>query len=438
MGEAASSPLSSQGRLPLAFMGLGLAWLAAATAFLAAHAWILGLPNASPPAVALAHAWILGFFATVAFGAVYQLAPVALGTALWSPRRAWWHFGLHAVGAPGMVYAFWRWDMALLGHFGCAVALGAGLFADNVWRTVRRSRRGGPVAWSLALAAAWLLLTVLAGLVVAANGYWHFIGGDPAALLRAHAHLGLIGFFATLLQGVAFQLVPMFTLGEVRDWRPAKAGLWLSQLGLLGLVPSLAWDSGPAAALFGSAVAAGFACSGWGLWRALAARRKRPLDPGVRAFARGMATLAAAGWIGVTLIGTGSRGDLSAAGPGAMAYGVIAVAGVLLPCVAGMMCKIVPFLTWMRAYGPRVGRGPTPGAGSLAWPVAERWGLALQGAAAIPLAAGAWLASQPLLRAGAWMLALGTLLFLGNMAAVLRHLWRPAVPQAAAHAQCPR
>ena len=32
--------------------------------------------------MALTHAWVLGFFVTVACGAVYQLAPVALGTTL--------------------------------------------------------------------------------------------------------------------------------------------------------------------------------------------------------------------------------------------------------------------------------------------------------------------------------------------------------------------
>jgi hypothetical protein len=32
------------------------------------------------------------------------------------------------------------------------------------------------------------------------------------------------------------------------------------------------------------------------------------------------------------------------------------------PVFAGMLCRIVPFLTWMRAYGPKVGRAPAPAA----------------------------------------------------------------------------
>ena len=132
-------------------MGLGLTWLVAATAVLVTRPALLSLPHLHPQVVALAHAWILGFFVTVACGAVYQLAPVALGTTLWGERLGWWHFGLHAVGVPGMVYSFWKWDLALLGHFAMAVALGIAFFSVNTWRTVRRSGRRGTVAASLAL-----------------------------------------------------------------------------------------------------------------------------------------------------------------------------------------------------------------------------------------------------------------------------------------------
>src|SRR5690348_16262057 len=103
------SPLAAQGKLPLAFMGLGLAWLGVATTMLLAHSEILAQSHASPEVVALAHAWILGVFVTVGTGAIYQIAPVALGASLWSERCGWWHFGLQAVSVPGMVFAFSRW-----------------------------------------------------------------------------------------------------------------------------------------------------------------------------------------------------------------------------------------------------------------------------------------------------------------------------------------
>jgi len=404
-------------------MGLGLVWLVAATALLVAQPALLSLPHPHPQVVALTHAWMLGFFVTVACGAVYQLAPVALGTTLANERHGWWHFGLHAIGVPGMVYSFWRWDLVTLGHFGFAVALGIVLFSVNTWRTVRRSGRLGPVAWSLGLATGWLLATVLVGLLLAANRFWHFIPLNPVALLRAHAHLGLIGFFITLLQGVAFLLVPMFTLGEVRDWRLAKTGLGLSQAGLLGLAPALVWQLAPLALVGTLTITAGLICSGTGLWPVLISRKKRRLDPGLIVFMRGGAGLGAAALAGTVLALPGMTRGATAGGFNGMAYAILGILGGLLPCVAGMMCKVVPFLTWMRAYGPHVGRGPTPAAHALTHPRIEQWGLALQQLSVVPLLWGAWTLNEPWLRLGTWILATGVALFVGDMLGVLKHLW---------------
>jgi hypothetical protein len=108
-----------------------------------------------------------------------------------------------------------------------------------------------------------------------------------------------------------------------------------------------------------------------------------------------------------------------------MVYGVIIIFAALLPVVAGMMCKIVPFLTWMRAYGPKIGRGPTPAAGALTRPGLEKAAFAMQGAAVVPLVTGAWILSAPLLHFGACLLAIGVALFLADMLGVLKHLWWP-------------
>jgi hypothetical protein len=425
-GPLAGSWLAAQGRLPLAFMGLGLAWLGAATTMFVLAPGVLTLPHAAPAVVTLAHAWVLGVFVTIATGAAYQIAPVALGATLWSERHGWWHFGLQAVSVPGMVFAFSRWDMALLGHFATAFAMGIGLFVTNTWRTVRRSGRRDPVAWSLILAAGWLLLTVAAGLAFAANRHWHFIPLDPLALLRAHSHLGLVGFFLTLLQGVSFRLVPMFTLGDVPDWRPVRAGLWLSQTGLLGLGPALAWQVRALVPVFAALVLAGIIVSGHAMKRTLATRKKRVLDRGLRVFVGGAGVLMTAAALGLLLAWPAWPWGSAPGGPGGMVYAVLIFFGGLLPVFTGMMGKIIPFLTWMRAYGPKVGRVPTPVAGTLVNARIETWGFVLQTAAVAPLVAGVWTMNAALLTLGAILLAMGIALFLANMIGVLRHLWQPA------------
>ncbi len=421
----APSWLAAQGRLPLAFMTVGLVWLGTATALVAVNPGLLALPHLNPGMLAMTHAWILGFFVTIAVGAVYQLAPVALSTTLWSERAGWWHLAFHSIAVPALVYGFWTWEMPLLAAAGAMMVAGVLLFAVNVWVTILRSGQRDAVAWSLALASAWLTLTASAGFLLVANRALALWPVDPLALLRAHAHLGLVGFFLTLMQGVTFRLVPMFTLGDVPDWRPVRLGLWLSQLGLLVLAPGLAFHHPYVAFSGGASIVAGMAATAWALKRALATRKKRQLDAGVQQLLVGTSVLGISAAAGLWLAWPTTPGGSAPGGLNATVYGLLVILGGLLPAIAGMMGKIVPFLTWMRAYGPKVGRAPTPPATSLSKPRIERAGLVLQALAVIPLIAGAWLLNVTMLRAGAALLALGSGLFLVNMVGVLKHLWRP-------------
>lgn len=418
-------------------MALGLAWFVAAAALTLVNASVLAYPHSAPPVVALAHAWVLGFCVTVAVGAIYQLAPVALGTTLVSERSAWAHLGFHGVGVPALVAGFWRWDFLLLGGGALLVLAGVVLFAVNSAATIRRSGKRDAVAWSLLLATAWLLVTATVGLLLVANRAWGWWALDSLSLLRAHAHLGLIGFFLTLLQGVTFRLVPMFTLGDVPDWRPVKLGLAATQLALVVLAPALAWHRPALAVGAGALLFAGVIASGIALRQTLATRKKRALDNGLRALLRGCAGLlavaAAALWLEWPTTSAGSApGGLSG-----MVYGIAILAGVLLPAIAGMMGKIVPFLTWMRAYGPLVGRAVTPPATALSHAGLDRTALHVLSLAALPLLIGAWTLVPAWLFAGAAVLAAAAVLFAVSMAIVLKHLWRPVVTLPAAGKSSP-
>ncbi|MBE7537122.1 MAG: hypothetical protein HS122_01745 [Opitutaceae bacterium] len=424
--------LAAQGKLPLAFMGLALAWLAAGAILLLLRPGLLALPHTHPHVVALTHAWLLGFFLTVACGAAYQLAPVALGTTLSSERKGWWHFGMHAIGVPGMVASFWFWNLEQVGHFGLLVAIGAGVYVRNIWVTVRQAGRPGLISTSLRVSAIWLVITLLIGLTLAANRFWYFIPLDPVVLLRAHAHAGIAGFFVTLLQGVTFQLVPMFTLGDVHDWKLPTRGFWMTQIALIGLLPALLLRAAWVETAMGVLLLSGLACSAYALRRVLGTRKKRALDPGVQAFFLGIAVLFVAGIVGLALVWPGSTGGSASGGMSAMFYAVIIVIGGMLPCFSGMMGKIVPFLTWMRAYGPRVGRERVPLASALGVRWAERAGLLLQFLAVVPLACGTWTLEASWLVAGASVLAAGTGLFLFNQLCILRHLFMKSQPAKAA------
>ena len=88
------------------------------------------------------------------------------------------------------------------------------------------------------------------------------------------------------------------------------------------------------------------------------------LEPGIRAFILGAALLVAAAAVGLILLSGSGFTALSLRL--ISAYGIVIIPGALGLMVLGIVCKIVPFLVWMRAYGPRVGRQPVPAAPTLA------------------------------------------------------------------------
>lgn len=414
-------------RLPLAFIGLGLIAFAAANAVLVLRPQLLLLPHVHPGVVALAHLWLPGFLLSVSMGAIYQLMPVVLGHALRMPlSAAWAHFGAHAIGVTLLAsgFALGRFEIVALG--GCAVTAGVVVLLFGTWRTFLASPRRDAIGWSFPLAVSWLAATVLLGIVLALNRRSPFLPLSVLDLLRAHAHLGLGGFFLTLLQGATFQLVPMFTMADFRRPRWVRAGLGLTQAGLLVLTPGLAC-SRPVVTIAGAGlVAAGVGASAVALVTTFRSRRRRVLDAGLKAFALGAALLGTATVAGVVLamVRLPDETVLTASA----VYGVALIAGALSFMILGMLCKIIPFLVWMKVYGPRAGRQPVPQATALGSHGLEQAWIATHGIALVVVLVAVCTRSHSLAVMGAALLAVAALIFLSNVARILRHLLRPGTP----------
>jgi hypothetical protein len=383
---------------------------------------MLLLPHVHPSVVALAHLWLPGFLLSVCMGAVYQLAPVGLGVPLRLPLAvAWSHLGLHATGVAVLVAGFVLGRFALVGIGGTAVAVGVLGFAVGVARTFGASTRRDAIGWSFPLSAGWLALTVLVGVLLTCNRRTPFLPLSIVDLLRSHAHLGLAGFFLTLLQGATFQLVPMFTMAELQRPRFVTAGVILAQSGLLALAPALALGARGATVAGALLLAGGIGASAVAFVATLRNRRRRVLEPGVKAFALGAALLAAGAAGGLALVLT-RAGE---AAPAAVAYGVVVVAGALSFMVLGMLCKIVPFLVWMKTYGPRAGRQRVPLATALGSKPLELGWLVAHGAAVLLLLAGLAAGSPSIVGAAAVLLFAAVLTFLTNIVRIVRHLVQP-------------
>ena len=124
------------------FIRASLVWLVAGVS--------LGVAMAVNPGLVVyrtahIHFLLLGFVTGMIFGVGYHVFPRFAGRGLRSPRLVMVHWWLAnaGVGAMGAAFALRasgvRWSPALLAIGGSTAALGAYLFAWNIWRTLGRA-----------------------------------------------------------------------------------------------------------------------------------------------------------------------------------------------------------------------------------------------------------------------------------------------------------
>ena len=142
--------------LPLTFTMTGLLALCTGVVWLVLQPDILATYHYNQYVIAATHLFVLGWICSVVMGAMYQLVPVALETKLYSEKLARWQFAFHAVGFIGMVWMFRVWNMKQVGHFGCVLAVGVGLFVYNMARTLWRVPKWNVTATAVSAALAWI------------------------------------------------------------------------------------------------------------------------------------------------------------------------------------------------------------------------------------------------------------------------------------------
>ena len=430
--------------LPLSFMVAGLMALFFGAGWIVAQPAILTAYHFNPATVALTHLFVLGWICSIVMGALYQLVPVALETKLYSERLVRWHLMCHVTGFTGMVWTFHVWNMKQVGHFGSLFALGVGLFVYNIARTLLRVPKWNVIASAAATALAWLTLTMLAGLLLAATMcsygtsrtglFGSMIAGlhvvadwaarfNPLNAMHAHAHLGVIGFFITLIVGVSYTLIPMFTLSELQNRRRAVWSVLLLNLGLAGSFLTILSGS-PLRLMFALIIVFGLVLYGLELGAILRARKRRALDWGVKYFLTAVAWLAPLSALAVVLSWPGLPFNGFTAQLENV-YGFLGLFSVVSFAIIGMLYKIIPFLVWFGAYSPHIGRAKVP---ALAEMYSARWQAAGYWTFQVGLVATAiaiLTANANGARVGSALLALSLATLALNVGKILLHGLRP-------------
>ncbi len=410
--------------IPAGFFALGLASLAAAVAWLAFRPDLLAQYHYGPQVVALTHLYVLGFLSSIAMGAGYQLVPVALETRLRSERLAWIHLACHTIAVPGMVAMFWVWNMKQVGHFGSLFGLGVILFSVNIISAVRRAQRRSAVSLGIGLAIGWLVITMLAGLFLASAKCWPQISPfAQIAAMHAHVHLGLAGFFGTLILAVSYKLIPMFALSEIQNSGRARVSLILWTTGVAAIAATIALESPwkPAAALLATT---GLGVYGWELSAVLRGRKRRNLDWGVRTFLAAIAFAAPCAVAGF-ILSLPSLPNRTWATQLENAYGLLGLVGFITLAVIGMLYKILPFLAWYRAYADKVGLFRTPALAAMCSQRLQVLGLVSFVAGLTGTIVAILLGSERGVSLAWPLIVLSVAALLANVGLLIRHVVRP-------------
>ena len=423
---------------------------AALTCFVLAQAAVVlgwahpARPVSAPSTLAVVHLITIGWLTLLILGALQQFVPVITGHSLAGDRAAGTALVLILGGLAGMVAGFLSLPggpaRIALPLGGAAVTAGVMVAAGHLARGLWRAR---PLVLPGRFAAAglsFLLLAVVVGLSMAVLLAWPeraaglgrpgLAAGLLSTGLALHLAAGIGGWFTLTAMGVAYKLLSIFTLAPEER---GATGRWVLRLSAGGL--GAVWLAGflrlaalPAAGAGGTedalarvlalAGTAGWAAAGAGVLLYLAdmvllyrSRRRPALELNARYAPWALAALGT----GVMLLALAAAAGRLAAWAGPIAF--LWLFGWLSGLGLTQLYKLVPFLTWLERFGPRLGRGPVVRVQDL---VDERrarpWFLLYFAATAA--ATGAGLAGWP----AAWRASVA-----GTLAATLviaRELWR--------------
>lgn len=305
----------------------------------------------SPGALAMTHLIVVDFMLQAMCGSLLQFVAVVAGANIWRPRlvAAVVH-PLITAGAIFLASAFLLQQQVLFLVAAAVFVIALGLFLTVMAIALLRTPARGMSIYVLRLAVFGLLVAVALGATLALTlGLEEHAPTDWSllALINVHVAWGLGGWALMLVIGVSYLVVPMFQLTPSYPvWltRLVPAGLfvllclWSLQLAAPDAAAQ-AWQSGVALA---GVLLAGFYAAAT-LWLQ-SRRRRRQADPTLIFWRVAMLSLLAfaLSWIAFEVLpqlGANLRAPLW--------LGVLALPGLFLSVITGMLYKIMPFLNWL-------------------------------------------------------------------------------------------
>lgn len=312
----------------------------------------------SPKILAITHIATLGWITMIIFGALFQLIPVVLEVKLFSEVLAEVQFWIYLIGVIGLVYCFWYFETGLYMNISAILLnLAMFIFAFNIIMTFTKVKKWNITGLYLAAAIFYLIVTAIAGLLLAINLGSPYIKFDHLQYLNLHAHTAFIGWVSMVVMGVTYKLIPMFTLSHGYPLTFAKWAFWLINIGLLGINTIFHYaDTTFLYYVFTPMIALGILLFLGQVTIIFKKRVRKKLDTGLMFSSYAYLMLGLTTVLGTFIAFIDYQSILNLT----LIYGYMIIFGYLSMLIVGQMYKIVPFLVWYHKYSSKVGIEKVP------------------------------------------------------------------------------
>ena len=311
-----------------------------------------------PKVLSITHIATLGWITMVILGAMFQLVPVVLKVKLFSELLAEVQFWLYLVGVILITYNFYNFDSNLSFTLPAILLnLAMYIFTFNIVASLTSIKNWNLIASFFVSALFWLVITAIAGLLLARNLDHPYIKIDHLQYLKLHANVAFIGWVAMVIMGVSLKLIPMFILSHNFTTQFAKGALILINIGLLGINYIFHYkDISYLYYVFTPIIVVGLLLYLIQVYVIFKNRIRKKLDVGLKY------TRVAYIFFGISIL-IGSFTSFfyyENIKNFTLVYGFSVLLGFFSTLIVGQMYKIVTFLVWYHKYSDKVGFQSVP------------------------------------------------------------------------------
>ncbi|ANK93865.1 MULTISPECIES: hypothetical protein [Rhizobium] len=359
---------TSLSRWTMSYFGAALFFLLLAESLLSAGIWAPSSAVAEPDALIIVHSMTIGWLGLLMIGALLQFTPVLTGLGLPTGR-----FDLPCLvgsmaGLGLLLCGFQLIDAGSAAAGPVMIAASAILLASLLsiaWVLLSglwRGRAAHPASPLVMLGLTCLAVTVALGslfaVTVSGPAATPSISEFVANAVPFHASFGLAGWMTFAAIGVSYKLLPMFLLSDEMKKSPFirnTGSFAATTLGFAAVAtifePSLGQRVFLVGSLFFQLPIAAYLAE---LFLAYRARRRKDLELNMSGSLPAFVLLG----LSVPMFAVALASDAGPQSFTAIAY--LFVFGWLTGLGLSQLLKIIPFLTWIEAFGPLLGRRPTP------------------------------------------------------------------------------